>query len=184
MTSQTKGGTMSIEDEEKSARAAKVVRNYMFGSAAAGILPIPPLLDAGLLWGVQLRMLHQLAKIYEVEFSQQRALAILGALSGLGLTVSVGTLLWMLVPVPGKILFNLAGLTLPPASTYALGQVFIQHFESGGTFLTFDEKRAKKVYEENLARGQQEAIQSYAGIKPEREHSQGRWTAMECRDSA
>ena len=34
-------------------------------------------------------------------------------------------------------------LALPPASTYALGQVFIKHFSSGGTFLTFDFEKAK-----------------------------------------
>ncbi len=156
---------MNIEGDERSARAAKIVRNYMFGSAAAGLLPIPPILDAGLLGGVQLRMIYHLTQVYEVEFSKQRALAILGALSGLSLKVSAGTLLWLLVPASGKLLFDIAGLTIAPASTYAIGQVFIQHFESGGTFLTFDETRAKTVYEENLERGKQE-VQSYAGIKP------------------
>jgi hypothetical protein len=32
------------------------------------------------------------------------------------------------------------------ASTYALGKVFIQHFESGGTFLDFDPEKVKEHF--------------------------------------
>src|SRR5690242_16073569 len=156
---------MAEDGEEKSAQAAKIVRNHMFGSVASGLLPVP-FLGVGILGGLQLRMLSELARLYDVEFSEQRANAIIGTLSGLGLTVTVGSLLRMLLPGTGKLLFGLAGLTLPPASTYALGQVFIQHFESGGTFLTFDEERAKKGYDEKLAEGKRVVERSYAGIKP------------------
>jgi hypothetical protein len=41
--------------------------------------------------------------------------------------------------------------------------VFTRHFESGGTFLTFDPDRAKPDYKKKLA---EKAEQSYAGIKP------------------
>jgi hypothetical protein len=41
------------------------------------------------------------------------------------------------------------------ASTYAVGKVFAEHFESGGTFLDFDEEKArehfKAMYEEGKA---------------------------------
>jgi hypothetical protein len=38
-------------------------------------------------------------------------------------------------------------------ATYAIGKVFIQHFESGGTFLTFDPKAVKEFYAEQLKEG-------------------------------
>ena len=39
------------------------------------------------------------------------------------------------------------------ASTYAVGQVFIQHFESGGTFLDFDPDKVKAYFAEQVEKG-------------------------------
>ena len=47
-------------------------------------------------------------------------------------------------------------LTLPAASgalTYAVGRVFIQHFESGGTFLDFDPAEVSKYFAEKYEQG-------------------------------
>lgn len=150
-------------DKEKSEKAWKIVRNHALGSVAAGILPVP-LLGAGIYEGVQLRMLHQLAKLYDVEFSKQRATAILGALLGLTVASTAGSVLRM-IPGVGQALGVISALAVPPASTYALGRVFIKHFESGGTFLTFDEERGKKEYKEEVTKKERE-IEHYAGIKP------------------
>ncbi len=156
---------MSEDNQDRADQAAKIVRNHMFGSVAAGILPIP-LLDIGILAGIQLRMLSKLAEIYEVDFSEQRANAIIGSLAGMGLAATASNVLRSLLPGVGSVLFGLGALTLLPASTYALGQVFIKHFESGGTFLTFDETRAKTDYDEKLEEGKKKVVQSYVGIKP------------------
>lgn len=149
---------------DKSAAAAKIVRNHMFGSAAAGLVPIP-FLDVAALGAIQLRMLSKLAAHYDVEFSKQRANAIIGALGGIGVSATAVSLLRM-VPGLGTAVASVAGFALAPASTYALGQVFIKHFDSGGTFLTFDPKRAKKDYDEKLAEGKRVVEQNYAGVKP------------------
>lgn len=152
------------KDTGKSAEASKIVRNHMLGSVASGLLPVP-LLGAGVLAGIQLRMLSKLAKHYDVEFSEQRANAIIGSLAGVSFTATAATLLYM-IPGVGQALAGIGALTLPPASTYALGQVFIKHFDSGGTFLTFDESRAKEDYDEELKEGKKVVEQSYAGVKP------------------
>ena len=44
---------------------------------------------------------------------------------------------------------------LTGASTYAVGRVFIQHFESGGTFLTLDPDKVKAHYRAEFERGEQ-----------------------------
>lgn len=152
-------------DNEKSTQAAKIVRSHMFGSVAAGVLPIP-LLDIGILGGIQLRMVRKLAEHYDVEFSEQRTRAILGSLVSVGLAGTAGSVLRMLVPGAAKALFGLGSLAVGPATTYAVGRVFIKHFESGGTIWTFDATRAKKDYDEELERGQQVVEQSYAGVRP------------------
>ena len=43
------------------------------------------------------------------------------------------------------------------ASTYALGEVFREHFETGGTFLDFDPGRLKKYYQEKFEKGKKVA---------------------------
>ena len=39
------------------------------------------------------------------------------------------------------------------ASTYAIGQVFIQHFESGGTFLDFEPAKVREYFRRQFGRG-------------------------------
>ena len=150
---------------EKAAEAAKIVRNHMFGSVASGILPIP-LIDIGILTAIQLRMVKRLADHYDVKFSEQRARAIIGSLAGLGLAATAGGVLRMIVPGAAKALLGIGQLTVPAATTYAPGQVFIEHFESGGTIWTFDAKRAKKTDDDELVAGQKVVEKSYAGVKP------------------
>lgn len=59
-----------------------------------------------------------------------------------------------IVPAVGQT----AGVVTMPiiagATTYALGKVFIQHFASGGTFLTFDPEQVKDYYADMFAEGQ------------------------------
>ena len=48
---------------------------------------------------------------------------------------------------------------LSGASTYALGEVFRKHFETGGTFLDFDTERLSKMYREKFEKGKKVAEQ-------------------------
>lgn len=85
---------------------------------------------------------------------------VLGSLVGGMAGVSVG--LWgasILKAIP--IVGSAAGMVTVPvfagASTYAVGNVFIRHFESGGTFPTFDVSKAKSYYQELFEEGKQVA---------------------------
>ena len=49
------------------------------------------------------------------------------------------------------------------ASTWALGKVFIQHFESGGTFLDFNPEKVREYYKVQFEEGRKMA----AGEKAE-----------------
>ena len=138
----------------KTAAADKLVHRYILWSLGAGLIPFP-WLDLGALAGVQLKMLHRLAGHYEVKFSENRAKSIIAVLVGTitadSLRRGAFTSFVKSVPVLGII----GAISMPiyaGAITYALGKVFIQHFESGGTFLDFDPKKVKdsfaKLYEE------------------------------------
>lgn len=156
--------TQQNQTDDKQAAANKIVRNYVFGSVASGILPLP-LLDIAILGGIQLHMVRKLAEHYEVEFSEQRANAIIGSLAGVSFAMAAGSVLGGLFGM-GRLLLGLSVLTLPAASTYAIGQVFIKHFSSGGTFLNFDTSRGKEDYDAALESGKHLAQQNYVGVRP------------------
>ncbi len=134
---------------DKNQTVHEIVKNHMWYSMGAGLIPIP-IVDLAAVGGVQLRMINELSKVYEVPFSENRGKAVLASLLGFLVPAGItyGVLRQALKAVPG--LGSLAGgLSLAASSgaaTYAVGRVFISHFESGGTFLTFDPEKVKAYF--------------------------------------
>ena len=141
---------------EKTAEANLVVRNYMLGSMAIGVVPIP-VVDLVALVAAQLKMLHSLSKIFDVEFKKDLGKSAISSLAGgalpLASTASVAASVSKFIPFIGQTLSLATLAVLNGASTYALGKVFLQHFASGGTFLTFDPEAVKAFYNESLEEG-------------------------------
>ncbi|WP_022851254.1 YcjF family protein [Limisalsivibrio acetivorans] len=146
---------------DKQFQAMKTVRNYMWWSMGAGLIPVP-FVDLAAVTGVQLKMLSDLSKYYDdVEFSESKGKAIIASLLGSIIPNSlsrgsVGSILKM-VPVVGSILGGLSMSIFSGASAYALGKVFIQHYESGGTLLSFDPDKVKDYYKEYFEEGKKVA---------------------------
>lgn len=156
------------ESNTETARAEAIVKKYMLAAFVVGFVPLP-LLDTAALLGLQLTMLHSLARLYRVEFSMQLGESVLAALLGSGIPVSLSTNLARLVkgvPLYGLAVGMISTALFGGASTYAIGKVFIQHFESGNTFLTFDPQRVRAYYAQQFEQGKQEVRESFAGIKP------------------
>lgn len=128
---------------ERTGQAHDIIRRYVKWSAAAGLVYLP-VVDVALVTGVQLKMVGALARLYEVPFRHDRAKAIVGALVGaIAPQVVAGAVLGALapvigVPVLGPALVLVSRPTFDAAATYALGRVFVQHFEAGGTLLDMD----------------------------------------------
>lgn len=152
-------------NDEISPEAIAIVRKHTYASLAAGVLPIP-LVDVGILGTIQFRMVRQLAAHYEVDFPEQRAKTIIGSLVGLTLASTAGGLLKMLIPKGAQLLFGLGTLTVPAATTYGLGQLFIKHFQSGGTIWTFDPERGKQDLEKEVETAKKVVEEDYTGVKP------------------
>jgi uncharacterized protein (DUF697 family) len=142
---------------ERSAKAHEIVSRYWKWSAAAGLIWVP-LIDVAAVTGIQVKMIADLARLYEVPFKRDRAKAIIGALVGavtpafLSSTV-VHTLApaFSVVPGIGAVVGVLATPTFNAASTYALGRVFVQHLESGGTFLDMDPDKVREHFQQEFA---------------------------------
>jgi uncharacterized protein (DUF697 family) len=138
-------------------QAMSTVRNYAMGSMAVGLIPVP-VLDLAALTSVQLKMLHKLAGLYEIEFSKELVKSLVGALLGGVIPVTAATSLASLikiVPVVGQASGTISMVAMGSSGTYAVGSVFIEHFESGGTFLTFEPEKVKEKFKTLFEEGKQ-----------------------------
>jgi uncharacterized protein (DUF697 family) len=141
---------------EKEEASRKVVKNYMWWSMGAGLIPVP-LVDLVAVSGVQLKMLAEISKTYGVEFQEHRGKALIASLIGyiVPSSLSFGSVGSLLKAIPGVgALVGAPSMALfCGASTYALGKVFIQHFESGGTLLSFDPAKVKEHFQREFEQG-------------------------------
>ena len=140
-------------------KANETVRKYAIGTAAFGVIPAPGIDLVGMT-SVQLAMLHKLSSIYGVKFTKSLARNASAALIGGGIPFLTGATVasaLKAVPFVGAYVAVLTQPAIGGATAYAVGKVFIQHFESGGTFLTFDPNKVKSYYEEMLAEGKEAA---------------------------
>jgi uncharacterized protein (DUF697 family) len=145
---------------EKEQQTLKTVKNYMWWSMGAGLIPVP-WVDLVAVAGVQLKVLAEISKIYGVPFQENRGKAAIGSLVGFVLPHAmafgaVGSLL-KAIPVVGVLAGAPAMALFCGAYTWALGNVFIQHFESGGTFLTFDPEKVKEHFQARFEEGRKVA---------------------------
>jgi len=155
---------------ERQLQANKTVRNYMWWSMGAGLIPVP-FVDLAALTGVQLKMLLDLSKEYDVKFSESKGKAAIASL--LSTIVpnslsrgSVGSLL-KVVPFVGSTLGSFSMSIFSGASTYALGKIFIQHYDSGGTLLTFDPEKVRDYYKNLFQEGREIAAEFEKNIDQE-----------------
>ncbi|MGO8792960.1 MAG: YcjF family protein [Terriglobia bacterium] len=155
---------------EREVNAFKTVKKYMWISGGAGLIPVP-FVDWAAVSGVQLKMIAELSKIYEVPFKASRGKAIIGSLAGFVLpyTLACGFVGSMLkaIPVVGALAGAPAMVVFCGAYAWALGNVFIQHFESGGTFLNFDPEAMKEYFRAQFEEGRKQVTTAGMGPKPE-----------------
>jgi uncharacterized protein (DUF697 family) len=141
--------------EELNENAEKIIRNHIVWSMGAGLIPIP-IADFFAVSAIQLDMIRQLCRLYDVDFKETEGKALITALCGSGLA-RMGAEAVKFIPGVGSIIGGATMSILSGASTYALGEVFKKHFETGGTFLDFDVSRLRKQYEEKFEKGKRVA---------------------------
>jgi len=157
--------------ELRSSQADNIIKKHVIAGMGLSLVPIP-LFDLVALTGVQLKMLYSLAKLYEVPFSKNLGKSsIASLLGGVMPTSTAMTLASLAKAVPG--LGTATGMIsvslLGGATTYAIGSVFVQHFESGGTLLDFDPKKMRAYFSSKLEEGKAVA----ADLKPGKTQTSG-----------
>ena len=137
---------------EREKHAETIVRNHVLFSMGAGAIPVP-VADVLAVSASQLDMIRQLCKVYDMDFNETQGKAIVSALTTSTFARMGARSLMKLVPVVGSVIGGVVNAVMAGASTYALGQVFKTHFNTGGTILDFDAARLKKLYKEQFEKG-------------------------------
>lgn len=145
-----------------------LIRKRVYGAIALGMAPIP-LLDLAGLYGIQLELVHALAKKYGVPFRAELAKPLIGSLVGSVLPVSAAPIVAYLVkfiPFIGWTTSAVSMSVVGGASTYALGRVFARHFASGGTLLAADAEKLRASFKAKYEEGK-EFVSKLRGKKGE-----------------
>ena len=150
---------MSDTKSDRSKHSDSIIRNHMIWSMGMSIIVPVPIVDIFAVSAVQLDMIRQLCKVYDKDFSETQGKAIVTALSSSTLASAGARSLIKLIPGVGTLIGGVAVSIFNGASTYAIGEVFKKHFESGGTILDFDTERLKKLYKEKFEKGKKVAEQ-------------------------
>ncbi|NJO17224.1 MAG: YcjF family protein [Thioploca sp.] len=142
----------------RASQAHHTVKNYMMGATVTGLIPLP-LVDTVAVTAIQLKMIHSLAKLYEVPFSKDLAKSLITSLLSGTITLST-TVLARSIPVVGQAMGIISAMMVGGATTYATGKIFVEHFESGGNFFSFDPEKMRAHFQALYEEGKQLAIQT------------------------
>lgn len=145
----------TMRHEDKQQHATDIVKNHVGFSIGAALIPMPGA-DLIAVSAVQLNMLRQLAKLYNVGFMDALGKNIVSAVVGSS-AARLGASLVKAIPGVGTIIGELSMPALSGASTYALGRVVAAHFHKGGSLDDLDINSARKGYESEMDNGKQVA---------------------------
>lgn len=135
----------------KTEQSNEIIQSHVLWAMGAGAVPLP-FLDIAAVTAVQLDMLKQLSRVYGIDYQESSGKNLISAIAG-GTLARIGSSFVKSIPGVGAILGGVSMVILSGASTYGMGQVFVNHFESGGNLFDFDLSKARKVYEEEFEKG-------------------------------
>jgi len=140
---------------ERRLKAENRIKSHVMASMTLGLVPLP-VFDVGVLVGNHLAMTKALCDIYGVDYSDTRVRSIvLSVLAGATPVLTVVGLSSGAKLIPGiGTLVGSGGVAVSAgAATYALGAVFMSHFEQGGDLLAPDVSALRARLRQELARG-------------------------------
>ena len=139
-----------IIEVSRADEARAIVSRMSAWGAGAGLIPMP-LIDFAAIVTVQTVMINKLSNLYGIPFREHTVKNIVSILVGSVLPkgLAAGALGSFIKGVP--LVGQLAGILVMPgfaaAVTWAMGRIFIQHFETGGTLLDFDADKMREHFQ-------------------------------------
>ncbi|MCU0392580.1 MAG: DUF697 domain-containing protein [Thermoflexibacter sp.] len=138
-------------NQNKKAKADKIVQNSVLWTIGAGFIPIP-IADMVAVTAIQIDMIKKISELYEVNYSEANLKSWISTLSG-SVISRFGADAIKFIPGIGSVIGGISVAALSGASTYAVGQVFIEHFENGGNFSNFEVDKFVDFYKKQFERG-------------------------------
>ncbi|MBF0573054.1 MAG: DUF697 domain-containing protein [Desulfamplus sp.] len=166
-TEEVKSETMKKETlsesefKERLQKAEQATRKRVYAAVGAGLIPLP-VIDFIALTGIQMELVQSLCKIYDVPFMKNIGKTLVTTLVGGGLPVHASPFLASLVkniPLIGTTTGAVTLSVVGGSCTYAIGKVFTQHFESGGTLLNFDPEEMRDYFQSYYKEGEKIATE-------------------------
>jgi len=125
-----------------------IIRRHALYAAGAGLVPIP-LVDLASISLVQYKMIKKIAEKYKIEFSEEKTKSIIAGLMGGITSFEAGLLTRILfkgIPIIGPVIGGTAVSGFAYATTKLVGEIFDEHFASGGD-LAVEEVTISKMRE-------------------------------------
>lgn len=140
-------------EEQRDAKVKKLIKRYAAVSGGLGFIPVP-VLDVASISSAQYAMIRDIAEIYGYESTKERTRVIVSSVLGGSLPTVLaaagGASLVKSIPFVGTIAGAVLVPALASAVTIALGRVFSQHFETGGTLLDIDADKLRAHFKAEL----------------------------------
>jgi len=124
----------------------KTIAKWSKISLATIVLP-NSLLEYAAISGIQLKMLHELSRAYGIPFKADGVKVIIGSILGGSVAYFLSDIYsnWVkVIPVVGKPIAFLSEPAMAYLTTYAVGVVFLEHFENNGSFQDIELEQIKK----------------------------------------
>ena len=150
--------TETITLTPKAAVANDIVNNNIALAMGAGLIPLP-WIDFAAITAVQLKLGKELADYYGVDYKEEQVkgivIALLGAYTSTAGATTVAAGLAKLIPGLGSVIGVVTLPLVAGAITYAVGKIFVQHLESGGTFLSLKAPDVQAGFLREVEKGKQ-----------------------------
>ncbi len=137
-------------------KANSIVKRYMYISMATGWIPVP-LADFGALVASQVKMVHSLCLHYKIPFEKEKGQSLIismvsGGIHGAAALLGLSSFA-KLIPGLGSFAGGGGSSILSGALTYAVGRMFVRHFESGGTLNDLNVDNINKDFKKEFKEG-------------------------------
>ncbi len=138
----------------KEQHAETIIRNHVVMSMGAGIIPIM-LVDIIAVTALQVDMVRQLCKVYDVDFEETRGKALITSITASTVARAGARSLVKALPGIGWMIGGVTVSLFAGASTYGLGKAFQKHLAAGGTLFNIDTSALKQSYRDLFEKGKE-----------------------------
>jgi len=154
-----------VEPEIVALEAENCIKNHVIAAMGIGLIP-SALVDVVGITGIEVKMIRDLAGIYKFPVPNKLVaykvlISLIGSLGPVYFSTRMHAALKGVPLVGDAVYVGLLSIT-GGAAVYAVGKIFQKHYDSGGTFLSKDNKYIRNYFKEKYAEGKQ-AVKDYAG---------------------